>query len=90
MMQSIIGTSALEAGTKQPTCASKMQVATCLMYVDLPPMLGPVMILTDDLPGTITQSLLIHLAGSWNSIKGCLDISNVSRRYVFISGFVYY
>ena len=35
---------ALAAGTKLPMCASTAISAACRMYVDLPPMLGPVTI----------------------------------------------
>ena len=41
---SIIGSSALLAGTKHPICIKRRAVATCLINVLLPPIFGPVMI----------------------------------------------
>jgi hypothetical protein len=55
-----------------PIWASRTHIATCLMYVLLPPMLGPVIICKFDLFRTILQSLLMHVAGSWMWIRGCL------------------
>ena len=39
-------TVALEAGTKLPICAISTMRATCRIYVDLPAILGPVIIAT--------------------------------------------
>ena len=41
-IESVIEISASSHGTKQPTCASSTETPAERMYVDLPPMLGPV------------------------------------------------
>ena len=45
-MRSVRAMSAEAAGTKLPMCAIRAISATCRMYVDLPAMFGPVMIIT--------------------------------------------
>jgi hypothetical protein len=59
-MQSIMGISAFEHGTKQPIWAISTLVAIYLMNVLLPPMLGPVIICKFDFPLIISQSFEIH------------------------------
>mmetsp|Transcript_2297 Transcript_2297/g.7724 ORF Transcript_2297/g.7724 Transcript_2297/m.7724 type:complete len:208 (-) Transcript_2297:2079-2702(-) len=70
-------------GTKQPHCASSTATPTCLMYVDLPPMLGPVTTWNQDSPLTKSQSFGMKSScvapapspvppRSWNSTRGCL------------------
>jgi hypothetical protein len=60
IMLSMIGSSALLAGTKQPMCIKRRAVATCLMNVLLPPMFGPVMIYILLWSLTIKQSFEMH------------------------------
>ena len=55
-MPSTMPISAEAAGTKQPTCAMMTITATCRMYVDLPAMLGPVIIETRFWFGSISRS----------------------------------
>lgn len=74
-----MGISALLHGTKHPTWANKTQVATYLMKVLFPPMLGPVIICRLDFPLIMLQQLLMQFAGSYTSIKGCL----LSIRYIW-------
>ena len=64
---------ASEAGTNEPTCAINVINATCLIYVDLPAMLGPVII------DNLFSSLSRYVSFSTNtpvpsilSITGCL------------------
>lgn len=61
------------AGTKLPICAINVISATCLIYVDLPAILGPVII--DNLSFSLSKyvSLSIKLPlDSIFSITGCL------------------
>ena len=64
---------ASDAGTNEPTCAINVINATCLIYVDFPAMLGPVII------DNLFSSLSRYVSFSTNmpvpsilSITGCL------------------
>mmetsp|Transcript_13810 Transcript_13810/g.37312 ORF Transcript_13810/g.37312 Transcript_13810/m.37312 type:complete len:393 (-) Transcript_13810:2644-3822(-) len=65
-------------GTKQPTCAISTHAPTCRMKVDLPPMLGPVMIWNQLSPRRMTQSFLMKSTPSCASTQGCRDPSRDS------------
>ena len=52
-------------------------MATYLIYVDFPPMLGPVIILRLLLPFSILQSFAMQFIGSWTSIKGWRELIKV-------------
>ena len=85
-MPSVNGIFAFEHGTKQPIYAIRMQVATYLMKVLLPPMLGPVMIFRFDSPSFILHSLLMQAEGSATSIRGCLLSTKSNVLVSLISG----
>ena len=61
------------AGTKLPTCAINVIIATCLIYVDLPAILGPVII--DNLFSSLSKYVSFSTktpVPSIFSITGCL------------------
>ena len=75
IIASIIGTTAVLHGTKQPMCANKTQIAIYLIYVDFPPIFGPVIMCNLDDFLFISRSLAIQVE-SIASNKGCLDSFN--------------
>jgi len=61
------GISAVSQGTKQPTWARRIIMPIWRMYVDLPPMLAPVMIWNSDWPRRISTSLAIKVTSGCTS-----------------------
>jgi hypothetical protein len=57
-------------GTKQPTCARRAIQPIVRMYVDLPPMFGPVMIKKRELSRLSSTSFVMKEISSWHSIHG--------------------
>lgn len=72
MIASTIGILAYEHGTYDPICANNTHMATYRIYVDLPPILGPVMICNRLDYLSISKSFIIQLA-SIASNRGCLE-----------------
>ncbi len=66
---------ALSAGTKEPTWARRTKVATCLIYVDLPDILGPVRIHIVDSVSESSVSFDINSSLLILSTMGCLPFS---------------
>ena len=67
---STTATVASSHGTKHPICAIKHITPICLIYVDLPPILGPVIIMNSDSSWTSFTSLQIKVTSSCISTIG--------------------
>ena len=80
---------ALLAGTKEPIWHIKVIIATCLIYVDLPAILGPVIIRSWLSSLFIMVSLGINSPlGITFSTTGCLPFSILVSPSSLISGFI--
>ena len=83
-------TFALFAGTKLPTAAISTISASCLMYVDLPAMLGPVIMLTLLSSPSEYVSLGMNIPSSIIlSTTGCLPSFMSMIPSVFMAGLTY-
>ena len=79
------------AGTKHPMCAISVMIATCRIYVDLPAIFGPVIIIVRLSESSSSVSFGTYAPLSSNvSTTGCLPSSmSIHLIFLLISGFTY-